>query len=230
MKLSVATTRKENILGFGYWLISLFVLPTALYLAAERLGFPLSATLLNIIFFVINFACVVGIFHKFLWKSVKAACKKPLQCLWCVVKGLALYYALTFLVSFLTAPWMAPDFSNLNNDAVLELTKEHTGAFVFCTILLVPITEEVLYRGLLFQSYCRKKPKLALLLSVCFFAAIHVLDFIGRADWKTLLLCFIQYLPAGIALANAYIASDTIVTPMLMHITINLISVIALTR
>ena len=230
MKLSVSTTRKENLLGFGYWLISLFVLPTALFLAVDWLGFSLSATLLNILFFVINFACVVGIFHKFLWASAKVAWANPLRCLWCVLKGLLLYYALTFLMSFLTAPWIGPDFSNLNNDAILELTKEHTGVFVFCTITLVPIAEEVLYRGLLFQGYCRKKPKLAFLISVCFFAAIHVLDFIGRADWKTLLLCFIQYLPAGIALANAYIASDTIVTPILMHITINLISVIALTR
>ena len=230
MKLSVATSRKENMLGFGYWLISLFVLPTVLYLAADRLGFPLSATELNILFFVINFACVVGIFHKFLWKSAKVALKNALRCLWCAGKGLALYYALTFLVSFLTNPWMDPEFSNLNNDAILELAKDHTGAFVFCTITLVPIAEEIFYRGLLFQSYCRKKPKLAILISVCIFATIHVLDFIGSADWKTLLICFVQYLPAGIALINAYVASDTIVTPMLMHITINLIAVTALMR
>ena len=75
-----------------------------------------------------------------------------------------------------------------------------------------------------------KNPTLAFLLSVLCFAAIHILDFIGNTDWKTLLACFVQYLPAGIALINAYVASDTIITPIFMHIIINSIAVTALTR
>ena len=66
MKLSVSTTRKENLLGFGYWLISIFALPSVLYLICNLLGFSLSLSALNILCFAINFVCVVGIFHKFL--------------------------------------------------------------------------------------------------------------------------------------------------------------------
>lgn len=230
MKLSVSTTRKENLLGCGYWLISLFVLPTALQLVCYLLGISLSLSTLNILFFVINFACVVGIFRKFLLSSVKAASANPWRCLWCALKGLAIYYVSTFLISLLIAPWVGPDFSNVNDEAIVELAKQNPGVFAFGTVLLVPVTEEVFYRGLLFQSNFHKKPKLAFWLSVLCFAAIHIVDFIGREDWKTLLACFVQYLPAGIALANAYVASDTIVTPIAMHITINLIAVISLTR
>lgn len=230
MKLSVSTTRKEMLLGCGYWLLSLFVLPTALQLVCYLLGISLSLSLLNILFFAINFICVVGIFHKFLLSSVKVAWAKPWKCLWCVCKGLLCYYAFTFLVSVVIAPWVGPNFSNVNDDAILELAKEHTGLFAFGTVFLVPVTEEVFYRGLLFQGNFHRKPKLAFWLSVFCFAAIHILDFIGSTDWKTLLACFVQYLPAGIALANAYVASDTIVTPILMHITINLIAVTSLTR
>ena len=230
MKLSVSTTRKEMLLGCGYWLLSLFVLPTALQLVCYLLGISLSLSLLNILFFAINFICVVGIFHKFLLSSVKVAWTKPWKCLWCVCKGLLCYYAFTFLVSVVIAPWVGPNFSNVNDDAILELAKEHTGLFAFGTVFLVPVTEEVFYRGLLFQGNFHRKPKLAFWLSVFCFAAIHILDFIGSTDWKTLLACFVQYLPAGIALANAYVASDTIVTPILMHITINLIAVTSLTR
>ena len=230
MKLSVSTTHKENLLGCGYWLISLFVLPTLLQLAAYLLGTSLSLSVLNILYFVINFACVVGIFHKFLLSSVKIALTKPWRCLWCAGKGLIIYYFLTFLVTVLVYPWVGPDFSNVNDDAIIELAQEHTAIFTFGTVFFVPVAEEVFYRGLLFQGCSRKSPAVAILLSVFCFAAIHILDFIGSADWKTLLACFAQYLPAGIALINAYVASDTIVTPIFMHIIINLIAVTTLMR
>jgi len=38
----------------------------------------------------------------------------------------------------------------------------------------------------------------------------------------------VQYLPAGIAFAWAYEKSDTILTPILMHISINQIGIAAL--
>ncbi len=230
MKLSVSMTRRETLLGWSYLLFSLFVLPTILRLTADLLGFPLSPTALNILYFVTNFVCVVGIFHKFLWASVKIAWAKPWKCLWCALKGILCYYLFTFLVSFLIMPLVGPDFSNVNDNSILELAKEHTGIFAFGTVLLVPVAEETFYRGLLFQGNYRTKPKLAFWLSVLCFAAIHIIGYIGNTDWKTLLACFLQYLPAGIALANAYVASDTIVTPIFIHAVLNFIAVTALMR
>ena len=60
------------------------------------------------------------------------------------------------------------------------------------------------------------------------FASIHVIGYIGLFDWQTLCLCLAQYLPAGIALAWAYEKADTIVAPILMHITINQIGMLAM--
>ena len=59
-------------------------------------------------------------------------------------------------------------------------------------------------------------------------SAAHKCEECGSTDWKTLLVCFLQYLPAGIALAGAYEVSGTIIVPMLMHITINLIAIVAM--
>ncbi len=230
MKLSISMTRRELLLGWSYLLITEFALSTILYLIGDLLGFSISLSTLNILYFATNFICVLGIFHKFLWNSVKVAWAKPWKCLWCVCKGLICYYGFTFLISVVIAPWAGPDFSNVNDNTIMELAKEYPGIFAFGTILLVPVYEEVFFRGLLFQGFYRKNQILALLLSVCCFAAIHIVDFIGQEDWKTLLFCFLQYLPAGIALANAYMASDTIVTPIVMHILINLIAVTALAR
>ena len=95
------------------------------------------------------------------------------------------------------------------------------------TVLLVPVAEEALYRGLLFQGFQRKSRLLAYCLSTLIFAGLHVVGYIGSADLITLCLCFAQYLPAGITLAWAYEKADTIAAPMLMHMIINLIGTTA---
>jgi len=92
----------------------------------------------------------------------------------------------------------------------------------------ITITEETLYRGLLFQGLQRKNRALAYLVSVSVFAWIHVMGYVGQFDWRTLLLCFVQYLPAGIILALAYEKTDTIITPILIHIAVNQIGMSAM--
>ncbi len=226
MKLSISTTRRETLWGWAYWLISLFVLPTVLYVILSRPAQPVSEATLNLIFFLVNFLAVVGIFHRFLWESLKAAAKKPLKCLGFAAIGFVVYFAAMWVVSTVIAV-IKPDFSNVNDNAIFDMMGQHSGLLVFATVFLVPITEETLYRGLIFQSMHRKNPVTGYVVSVLAFAAIHVVGYIGLFDPLTLLLCFVQYLPAGIVLALAYKETDTIITPMLIHIFINLIGISA---
>lgn len=226
MKLSISMTRRETLLGLFYLLFSMLVLPSLIGIFGYWL--KLSPTECNILFFFLNFMVIVSIFRRFLLESLKIALAKPWRCLVAVLGGLFFYYAGMLLVSVVIMPWVSPDFSNLNNESIFELAKEHTGLFSFATILLVPITEEMLHRGVVFQGLYRKRPLLAYVLSMVLFSVIHILDYIGFADWKTLLVCFMQYLPAGFSLAIAYTASDTIVTPIIMHIIINLTGILAM--
>ena len=53
------------------------------------------------------------------------------------------------------------------------------------------------------------------------FALVHVVGYIGNASALTLLLCFVQYLPAGYCLAWCYQNTGTILTPILMHMLVN---------
>jgi len=226
MKLSISMTRRETLLGCCYLPLSMLVLPNLIGILGYRQG--LSLTEINIIFFFLNFIATVGIFHRFLWESLKIAWTKPLRCLGFALGGIFIYFAGSFLANIVFIPLVGPDFSNLNNDTVLELAKERTWLFSFATVLWVPITEELLYRGVVFQGLYRKNSMLAYGLSMALFSAIHILSYIGTADWKTLLVCFIQYLPAGFALAIAYERSDTIITPIFIHIIINLIGILAM--
>ena len=226
MKLSIPMTKGEIRWGWGFFLAYLFIIPIAVDFVG--IGFNLSPSALNIFYFVLNFACVVAIFHRFLRKSIQAAWAKPIKSLQYVLMGLGFDFLGSLLVAIIITPWIHPGFSNVNDDAIIELSRTHTALFSFCTIVLVPVTEEVLFRGILFGTTCKKRPKLALCISVLIFAAIHLLDYIGRADWKTLLVCFLQYLPAGLALAGSYAVSENIMTPILIHMISNAIAMVSL--
>ena len=116
-----------------------------------------------------------------------------------------------------------PNFSNVNDNAIAGLAQEN-GKWIFvCTVFFVPVVEELIYRGLIFQNLQRKNRLLAYCVTVAVFSFIHIMGFIGSESWRTLAICFVQYLPAGLALAWAYEKTDTIITPILIHIAINLL-------
>ena len=96
------------------------------------------------------------------------------------------------------------------------------GSLMFVgTVFLVPVAEEVFYRGLIFRCLSSKSRLVAYPVSIAVFALVHVAGYIGSADALTLLLCFLQYLPAGYCLAWCYANTGTIVTPILMHMIVN---------
>ena len=220
MKLSIATTRQENILGYIYLAFSHLLLADIIAIAAYFLGYPISVSVLNIIYFLVNFISVVAIFHRFLGRSLQAAWKNIPKCLISVLIGFGVYYWGTILVGLLIT-WIDPNFANVNDQAVTGMVQENPWIMGVCTVCFVPVMEETLYRGLIFQQLQRKHRILAYIVSTVVFSSIHVVGFIGSANWATLLLCFVQYLPAGIALALAYERADTIVAPILIHMIIN---------
>ena len=69
---------------------------------------------------------------------------------------------------------------------------------------------------------------LALCLSVlpmAAFAALHVLGYIGSESVTTLVICFLQYLPAGLCLAWTYTKADNIFAPVVVHALVNAIAI-----
>ncbi len=226
MKLSISMTRRELLLGGSYLLLSVFTLPFLLFWANTLLPIPLSEGDLNLVFFALNFLFAVGIFHRFFFTSVRCAAQNFWRCLRFAAIGLILYFLATELISR-GILWLRPDFYNVNDANITSMDYTDPRLWVFAAVFLVPITEELFYRGLLFQGLHGRNRISAYGISTAVFAAIHVLGYIGQYDWLTLTLCFIQYLPAGLCLAWAYEKSDTIVAPILMHITINQIGVSA---
>ena len=221
-KLSVTMTRKEKLLGWIYYPLQLLVIPVLVSLINALAGYPLNEATLNVVYFGVNFLCVGLIFFRFLKENAKVALSFPLRCLSSAAFGMVLYWGLSYAVQIVIVV-VSPDFFNINDAAIGSMVQENYTLMVIGTVLLVPLAEETLYRGLMFGQLYNRSPLAAYVVSVCVFAAVHVVGYIGQYAPLQLCLCFLQYLPAGVAMGWAYARANSIWSPILMHITFNLI-------
>ena len=224
MNLSISMTRKEIILGWLLMACQLLIFPILAILINSLLAVPLTDTALNISLFIGDFLLAVFIFQRFLAVSARHSIENPFRTLCFAFWGLVLYYIGSFLVSLVISA-VSEDFANLNDSAIYEMTQQNYTLMAVCTVFLAPITEELIYRGLIFRSLHSKSPLIAYLVSAAVFSLIHIAGYVGSAGGTVLLLCFLQYLPAGFALAWAYVKADSIWAPILMHMTVNQVSI-----
>lgn len=227
MELSAKLTKKELYRGVVYLLIDLFALPVAMGILNSALPQPLSDAWLNFLYFSINFLAVVLLLRKFLEKSIQDALKMLPKCLIITVIAVVVYFAANYSVSSLIL-FFLPEFANVNDASIATMLEGNFLILAIGTILLVPATEELLYRGVIFRGLYHRSPILAYAISTASFALIHILGFIGTADALTLFLCFVQYIPAGMILCRCYERSGTIVTPILTHTVVNLVGILVL--
>ena len=227
MNLSVTLNRKERNWGLIYLLLELLVFPSVLSLVNALFPRPLTETELNAVFFVLNFACVLAIFHRFLWRSLPRTENQLWICLRYAFFGFVLYQVASYLMTLLIT-LIQPEFMNVNDEAIAGMAQENFFILNICTVLLVPLTEECLFRGLFFLGLQERGKFSSYAVSTVLFSLVHVVGYVGLYDFPTLLLCFIQYLPAGLCLGWAYRKSDTIFAPILMHMTINQLGILSM--
>lgn len=216
---------RERYAGWFYFGFQLLVLPELVMLCNSLLPKPLGNTQLNIVMFCLNFAVIVAIFHRFLWNGLAVAAKNLWRTLKSAFLAFCVYYVSNILVSGLIFRLM-PEFYNVNDTSIDQMAAQSYGLMTFCVVVLVPVVEETLYRGLLFGRLYARKKWLGYTVSVVVFALIHVVGYIGKYEWQQLALCVLQYLPAGLMLAWSYEEADTIWAPILMHMTINLLGMV----
>lgn len=227
-RISITMSRSERWLGLLYFLFQLYPLHWLLNWINGAIGTPLSIAWLNFIYFCINFICVFSIFHRFLGRSLSDLGKNLLGTVKDAFLGFCVYYVSSMALAA-TIVFLFPWFSNVNDRSVAAMLQLNYLPMVIGTVLLVPVAEELLHRGVIFQWLYCKNHTLGYTVSVLVFCAIHVMGYWGRFDYLTLFLCFIQYIPAGLCLAWAYTQSGNIFAPILMHAVINAMGV-AVTR
>ena len=225
--LPVTPTYTETVLGLGYLGLQLLVLPVALPMLATFFQTDLSDTQLNFVFFSLNFVCLCAIMHSFLIKSAKIGFERPFVLLRSAFLAYAVNWVCRFLITRLFTH-LLPDFSNVNDSSIAQMVASDYTLNAIGMVLLVPVAEELMYRGLVFGLLHRTSRFAAYLVSVLVFAAIHVVGYVDSYDPLILLMCLMQYLPAGLCLAWAYEHSGSILAPILMHIAVNQTGILSL--
>lgn len=210
----------ETSFGFGYFLFQLILLPSLLHAINGAVKHPLTQAELNFTFYLINFLAIICIFHYFLGSSFRHVINHPVDFFEGVVLGAVGYAFLSFVMHWCITK-LDPTFVNRNDESIAALSKAGRYLMVVGTVILVPPAEECFYRGLIFHNLYKRSHAAAYLLSIAFFAAVHIVGFWNKLTPLGLVLSFLEYLPGGLCLAWSYARSGTICTPILIHAFIN---------
>jgi membrane protease YdiL (CAAX protease family) len=218
--------KSERIFGSAYLPVHIFLLPLVLaYTDVLRLiNIGLSDAAVNLVYYVISFIFVLIFLFRFLKASFYELLDNPLGSLKAIVLAYLLNSFLITVMSILFASFLQ-EGSNPNTQEIINQTKLDTDVMIYVAVLLAPIVEETLFRGVLFGSVRSHSRLAAYIVSTLVFSVYHLWQyfFIGF-DW-TVLVYLLQYIPASVALCWCYEKSGSIWAPVILHAAINMISI-----
>ena len=218
--LPVSLTHNEQVLGWSAWGLQQLVLPAAISLLVPAFAPGMNAAEQNFLYLATSFLLISAVMLRFLRQSLNIFMQRPFYALrWAGIPYIV-YWVCYLSIRYLLATFV-PTFQNTNDTTIFQLLQENATLTSIGVILLAPITEELIHRGVIFGTFYPRSRLAAYVLSCISFSMIHVAGYITQADALTLVLCFVQYLPAGLCLAWSYDRSGTIWAPILMHIAIN---------
>ena len=214
-------TNAETVFGWLYLPVHFAFLATLVRLLLQALHLELTPFELNMVCYGINLAAIAIGFRRFLsqrffggsfWHFVQS----------CIL-GAVMHYVGTWLVGY------AIDFLGMylplyNNDVITSFVESNPYVMLFVSIILAPVVEETLFRGVVFGSLRRTSRACAYVFSVLLFALMHTWQFFCTQPPLAVVLSSLAYLPAGIALAWTYDRANTIWASITLHALINAVS------
>ena len=219
--------RYEAIGGWIYLPLFILVLPVIATIAAHMLGFNVLRAdvqlYLSVGLELFSVVLLAVLFHRYLGKSFRQARNFPRRFIVAVLAGVVIYYFGTTIMTYLTQ-LIEPGLENINDNTIETLAGSGPVLTMIYAILLAPLVEELLFRGLIFTSLRPHSRFWAYAVSMVAFSLIHVMGYVGQYPLHILALCFVQYLPASFALAWALEYSGSIWASICLHMLANTIA------
>ena len=224
MKFTPNLTKTEFKNGLVALIATFFILPNLLALIPA-----LSEAQLNFFSYSISAATAVACLRRYLGRNILAALDHPFATLYFAVLGYLANLVIMQMADY-AAYLLLPDYVNYNNQAIVVQLSTDLYLMLATTVVLAPIVEECVFRGLLFRGLYDRSPVAAWVASVGLFAAIHVVSFIGVYSPLELVVSLLMYVPAGVILCVTYRRSGNIIAPIITHAVINLMASAAVLR
>ena len=207
--------------GWVFFALYVFVFPILMGVIQRSFGGELPVAESSVVYYLLSVTLVFLVFWSFLRHGFNLLLDWLPENLFAFATGLAGAGVLHLLVMRLPYPVENPNHFNYIEQYALA-----PAATVVILVVLMPIAEEVLFRGLLFSTVRRYSRPLAWVLSTLVYALYCVWQFIfsyGTVDFRYLLL-FVQYVPMSLALTWSYDNGGSVWTPIALHAAINAFS------
>ena len=212
----------ELALALAYIPVHLFALPYLIALP-YRAG-RLDATGANLVCYAVGAVYMLLALHGCFKRGFYSLCDYGPRALLDILKGYGFMLLGGIAVSLALA--LAGRADNPNNAAVFSMAGEDPGRTAAIAVFLAPLVEEPMFRGGVFGLLRRRSRAAAYAVSTLLFAVYHVWGYLGGDAAN--LLYLLQYLPAGLALARCREKTDSIWTPIFLHMLSNGVSMLAL--
>lgn len=212
--------RRERILGFVWLPIHILVLPLFLGVAAMLLLHrEPDDTGLNVVYYLISFTFVLIAFWSFLRENFRVFVQRMSYCMLIIFAAYLLNSVLSVVLTLIMN--LFGGLETPNNDAVAEVANLHYKKMFATAVLMAPIVEECLFRGVIFGTLARRSRALGYVVSILLFSVYHVWQFaLLNHDWS-MLINAAAYIPLSAALAFCYDRTESIWTSIFFHMFVN---------
>ena len=209
-------TREEQTRGHVFFALFFLVFPVlkmGVEWAFDHLfGLYLSEAISAAVYYYIMAVLTMVVFWSFLKNAGRILTDFLPENLFALITGFAGGQLLKLLFNLI--PWPLED---PNPVSWAEQYAYSPAATVLIVVILVPIVEEVLFRGLLFGSLRKQNRTVAWIASVVLFAVYSVWTFaVAYGDARYLILA-LQYLPMSLALTWCYDRGGSVWSAALLH-------------
>lgn len=215
--------RGARIAGWVYLPVHVFVLPLTLgaALAAVRGELPSDVTC-NVWYYLIGLVFTLIAMWGFLRRSYDTLSGSILRCIGILFAAYGLDVLLS-LVLQLGAGFIG-ELPSPNNDAVTRLAAADHKRMIAVAVLMAPLVEECLFRGVLFGAIRPRSRFWAYAVSIALFSLYHVWQYVVMYGDPKLLLSALAYVPVSAALTFCYEQTRSIWPPVFFHMCINALS------
>lgn len=147
--------------------------------------------------------------------------------IWSMTAGIGIMYLISYVANIIISLCLGSSDSASNQLLFESLIDKGFLLMAFQSVVLAPIVEEIIFRGLIFRSIRTYNKYLAHIVSAVCFGFIHIYQGLFAGDLSQLFY-LLSYGGMGLAFSYAYESKKNIIVPILIHIINNLVAVIVL--
>ena len=178
----------------------------------------------SILSILLAFLCL----KKFLLDNIKEYLQDLKEnTLWASIIGFPLTFGLSIVSSYIVASLLlltGQEVAESNNQqAVQQLIQQAPVFMAINAVIIAPILEETLYRGLLFRTFYNRSRYFAYFFSAFLFGFSHIISGLLEGDW-TQMIQIIPYVVMGLLVSFAYEKKGNICVPIIIHMLNNLVA------